>query len=324
MDGESHLNHLDPLMNCTKVGRWIISLEFNMKTNCLICLILVGCLVGSTARADDYHKPLPLRKLTPQTDEVKQPAPVDSPVSAPVEEHAVDLQQNVPAAAPVETVVEKVPVSIRDESAPVEIQAADSTYFIEVGTRILYVELLNDSQGPAPENSYIGSITGLDADQDYTPARPYIQVMIPRNNYKLGVGISYDHMTVATVDDGGGDGDIDMTSLQLYLVAACTSHPYLSPYGEIGLAMYDNSFEPHADWSDNGTRSMHLDDTTVPYFALGCDVKIDDDWSVDLYLRYVDVDVDGEYIFKPDGRDPESFTFTLEHLAYGLGVKYVF
>jgi len=295
-----------------------------MKTHCSFWLILVGGLAISTTWADDYLKPLPLRKLNTPTVEDKQPALAESPAATPVEKQVDAPPQNTPVVLPVESAVKKVPVTIRDESAPVEIQSAETKFFLEVGTRILYVELLDDSQGSTPENSFIGSITGLDADQDYTPARPYIQVMIPRNNYKLGTGISYDHMTVATVDDGGGDGDIDMTSVQLYLVAACTKHKYLSPYGEIGLAMYDNTFEPHADWSDNGNRRFNLDDTTVPYFALGCAVKIDTNWAVDLYLRYVDVDVDGEYVFKPDGREPVSFTFTLEHLAYGVGVKYVF
>jgi len=295
-----------------------------MNTKNLTYLIVAGCLVLSVSWADDVQKPLPLRRVTTEPVEEKKSTPaVETPVAAPVSE---ETSAPIPKTAkPATASAAKDPVAtIADDSSPVEIQPADSGYFIEVGTRILYVELLDDSQGTTEKDSFIGSITGLDADQDYSPTRPYVQVMVPRKNFNAGVGLSYDHMTVATVDDGGGDGDIDMEGLHLYLVVACTKHEFLSPYGEIGIAFYDNSFDPHADWSDNGNRAFNLDDSTAPYFAAGCALKINEDWAVDFYLRYVDVDVDGKFIFKPDGREPEPFTFTLEHLAYGLGVKYVF
>lgn len=283
-----------------------------MKIKLLFCLLMVSIPLRLVA-AEDLQKPMPFRKSSVVAPKVQQ-EPHVSEKSAPAAEEPV---------APAEP-VEKVPVEVADDQSAPDIEEGRPAYLIEVGTRILHVNLLDDSQGTTEEDSFIGSLTGLDADQNYSPVRPYVQVLLPRKNMRYGVGMSYDHMEVATVDDGGGDGDIDMTSLHLYLVAAYTGNARISPYGEVGVAFYDNSFEPHADWSEDGKRTFKLDSSTAPYLAAGCTIRMDEHWSLDVYLRYVDVDVDGHYVFRGDERDPDPFTFTLEHLAYGLGLKYVF
>jgi len=202
---------------------------------------------------------------------------------------------------------------------------AQSSFHVSLGTRILYVSLLADTKGIPFHNSFGGSIYKLDADQNYLPLRPYAQVTTRVGAAELGLGLSYDHLlAAATIDNEGGDGDIQMESLMFYLVAAYPNKTRFTPFGEVGLAAYWNSFDPDPDWSRNGYREFDLDDSIAPYLAGGCDIAIAGNFSANLYIRYVDVDVDGVYIFRGDARPPQPFTFTLEHIAYGVGVKYVF
>jgi len=195
-----------------------------------------------------------------------------------------------------------------------------------IGTRILHVVLLNDTQGRPEQNSFIGTIYKIDANQDYLPLRPYAQITAQAGLLDIGLGLGYDHLEVATVDNGTGDGDIEMKGWLIYLVAAYPNETRFTPFGEIGVASYHNSFDPIASWSDDGVRRFSLDDSRDLYLAAGCDVQISDALSANLYVRYVDVDVDGRYYFSLDSRayNPDPFTFTLEHLACGVGVKYVF
>ena len=200
--------------------------------------------------------------------------------------------------------------------------AKQSAFRVELGTRILYVSLLAATKGSPYNHSFIGSIYKLDAYQNYLPLRPYVQITKRIGPAELGLGLSYDQLKVATVDDGGGDGDIQMYNLMLYLLAAYPNKTRFTPFGEFGLAAYWNSFDPDPTWSQNGYRRFDLENSTSPYLAGGCDVAITGNFSANLYIRYVNVDVDGEYIY--DSHNPEPFTFTLEHIAYGVGVKYAF
>ena len=193
-----------------------------------------------------------------------------------------------------------------------------------VGTRLLHVELLDDTQGSQNQGSFIGSIYKIEANQDYLPLNPYVQATAPAGPVELGQGLSYSHLDVATVDSGGGDGDIEMDGWMLYLLAAHPNESRFTPFGEIGLAMYQNSFDPISSWSEDGLRAFALDDSQALYLGGGCDFRIKKNLSANVYLRYVDVDVDGDYVFRPDARAPKPFTFTLEHLACGVGVTYVF
>lgn len=202
--------------------------------------------------------------------------------------------------------------------------ATPGDFHFAIGTRILYVALLNDTQGRSFQNSFIGSLYKIEADQDYLPLRPYAQVTMRTGPVEIGLGLSYDRLEIATRDNGGGDGKIDMESWMAYLLAAWPNETRFTPFGEFGLAAFQNSFDPIASWSDGGKREFNLDNSLTFYVAAGCDIAINRQLFANLYLRYVDVDVDGEYVYRPDGRAPRPFTFTVEHLACGVGLKYVF
>jgi hypothetical protein len=227
-----------------------------------------------------------------------------------------------PQVLPAATIHETPRPTYSEPVAPLSFaESAAARVEVSVGTRILLVELLDDAQGRPFENSFIGSIYKLDADQEYLPLRPFVQATLPAGAFRLGLGASYDQLSVATRDDGGGDGDVEMKGLLLYAVASCPNASAFTPFAELGAALYDNSFDPIPSWSEGGLRTFRLDDSAAPYIALGCDARLDDRWAIQLYARYADVDVDGVYVFQGDSRPPESFTFTLEHLAFGVGLQ---
>lgn len=195
----------------------------------------------------------------------------------------------------------------------------------ELGTRSLYIDLITDKKGEPFDGSFIGSINELKADQNYLPFHPYVQALVPLEKVRLGLGLTYDELKVATEDGGGGDGDVEMKAWTVYAIVVWPlEESALTPYGEIGYARYMNTFNADPAWYDNGRRNFELSDSAGLHLAIGADYVFSENWSANLYIRYVDVEVDGEYVFRGDDRPPEPFTFPMEHMAYGLGVKYTF
>ncbi len=199
-----------------------------------------------------------------------------------------------------------------------------STWRYEAGLRSLYMDLAKSKQGEPFNGSFIGSINELKPDQQLLPVHPYIQALKPIDHYLLGAGLSFDSWTVATEDGGGGDGDVEMDAWTIYLVGRMTTTSKFSPFAELGWAMYNNSFDPDPTWYAGGRRNFTFDNANGLHLAAGCDYMITPNLSANVYLRYVDVELDGKYIFRGDSRPPESFVFPMEHLAYGLGLSYTF
>lgn len=195
---------------------------------------------------------------------------------------------------------------------------------LTVGVRFLTVNLLSDRKGRPFEDSFIGSIYKLEAEQDFFALRPYVQITERFGPVIVGAGFGYDSMEVATMDQGDGDGDIEIDNWMLYLVAAWPNPSRFTPFGEIGQASYNVSFKPHAYWYEEGKRNFKLDDSSSIYLAGGCDVAVSENFSLSGYLRYTDIDIDGVYVYRGDDRLPADFTFTLENLTYGLGASYRF
>lgn len=195
---------------------------------------------------------------------------------------------------------------------------------ISVGARALYINLLADTKGSQGVNSFIGSIYKIEADQNYGSIKPYIQMDAPIGPIDLGVGIGYDAFDVTTVDSGGGDGDIELSSWLFYLTAAWPNQTRFKPFAEFGLFVSRNKFDPIPSWYADGRREFVLENEQSVYVAGGCDIRAYRNWSLNVYARYTNFDIQGVYIFRGDEREPEPFYFTLEHIAYGLGVQYRF
>lgn len=226
------------------------------------------------------------------------------------------------------------------QSADTETQASRSSKWsgLEIGTRSIYVQLKDDQKGDGLRSSYIGSLNYLDEEQDYVPDRIYIQYFF--NDY-LGLGISYDHIEAKTLErnnaaieggSGAGDGKVGARGPILYAVGRYPNDSAFTPFVEIGAAFYSSYFDEDDDWKyDNAKRrerKMNTDDTVAFVLGLGCDYRINDNWSVNAYARLVsgaDVDATAEYVYKNKPSEPfREGSFPLDYYGFGLGVKYSF
>ena len=207
----------------------------------------------------------------------------------------------------------------------VRAQLADNDFYnsyiankLEIGTRITHVVLLEDSRGEPYNGSFVGSITMLKEDQDYLPTKFYVQ-------YKfmpcLGIGLSYDRVGAEAWDHGGTDGTTVLSGPLLYLLGCYPNSTKFTPFCELGAAFYSADFDAASGWSMPG-KDFVLDNTQGFYLALGCDWQIMEQFSVNVYGRYVDSDVDGVYTH-PVNSD-EDIIFTMSHLAFGVGAKFTF
>lgn len=194
----------------------------------------------------------------------------------------------------------------------------------QFGTRSLSINLVKDKQGEPFNGSFIGTINELIPNQDYMPLHPYIQILWPVNGFRFGLGLCYDQWSIATEDGDGGDGDVETRIWTAYFTGRGAGLGRISPFFEAGWGMYENKFKPFPSWYAEGRRSFIFDDAEGLHLAAGCDFSLNRSWAANIYVRYVDVNLDGTYIFKGDSRAPEPFVFPVEHIAYGVGVSYSF
>lgn len=284
--------------------------EFTLK------FILIGLACAYTSNAQDVE-------LIPEADDIVAEVAGDlhddtasvAELTAEAKPAIPDAESLVPYAQELDastTIAERLSVN------------TDKAWRFEAGLRSLRMDLSNDKQGEPFNGSFIGSINELKVDQQYMPVHPYFQALKSFDEFLLGVGLSYDSWTVATEDGGGGDGNVEMDAWTIYLVGRVVADSKFHPFAELGWAMYNNDFDPDPIWYAGGRRNFVFDDAAGLHLAAGCDYLITDSWSANIYLRYVDIELDGSYIFRGDSRPPEPFVFPMEHVAYGLGLSYTF
>lgn len=225
---------------------------------------------------------------------------------------------------PVASVSHPAPIAL---SQPVE-NAADyetgksGTGPWMIGTRILQFELQDDTRGTKFHDSFMGSITELKDEQDDSPNKVFVQYRLVESPFWIGV--TYDHLRAAAWDEGGTDGSVDLSGCIPYLQARWENETRAVPYVELGLAYYEVDFEESSGWSNDGQRYVKLDDSVWGTdIAGGVSIRVYEGLSVDLYVRYMDVeDINGAYYIN-GSRDGDAI-FTMSHTAYGLGVQYQF
>ncbi len=199
---------------------------------------------------------------------------------------------------------------------------------LEIGTRILYAKLLDDTRGTGTdtrEDNYLGSIDMLDVEQDYAPTRLYAQYFFVDC---LGIGVSYDRIEADAGDEGGSDGIVGMDGPILYAVGRYDTGTAFTPFAEVGVALYQSYFDEAKSWADDGEyrRYMEVDDATALVLAVGCDYNITDALSVNLYARVVTgTAADAAHYNTEDPGDPrQTGEFELDYMGFGVGVKYAF
>ena len=204
---------------------------------------------------------------------------------------------------------------------------------LEVGARITYFQLKDDERGIRNnwdlQRNFIGSIWGLEEKQSYIP-KPYVQYAIIKY---AGVGLSYDELTVKTVDWGnlegtvkGGDGDCVIRGPAVYVFGRYPNSTWFTPFIELGYVKYFADFKETAAWAAvaPGYR-FEVDDTESHYFAAGCDVRITDQWQAGIYYRRLyDAHVDARAYFTPGPQVGRYGSFPFDSRQFGVGVSYRF
>ena len=210
-----------------------------------------------------------------------------------------------------------------DRDSAATATALSSSPRVSLGLRFLNHWLLSPKKGQPFHNSFVGSINRLDIHNSLLP-NPYLRFSAPVGPVAAGLEFSYTRYHISTRDNGGGDGAIDTDAFFLVALAELPNPSPLTPYVQLGAACAHNDFDPIGSWSSNNRRKFDLDDSVGFVGALGCAWAVADCLDLDLFLRYMDYDVDGKYVFRGDSRPAESFTFTTENISAGLGVAYVF
>ena len=204
---------------------------------------------------------------------------------------------------------------------------------LEVGARITYFQLKDDERGIRNnwdlQRNFIGSIWGLEEKQSYIP-KPYVQYAIIKY---AGVGLSYDELTVKTVDWGnlegtvkGGDGDCMIRGPVVYVFGRYPNSTRFTPFAELGYIYYFADFEEDPAWAAVGPGyRFEVDDTGSQYVAAGCDIRIKGQWQAGIYFRQLyNADVDARAYFSPGPRVGRSGSFPFDSRQFGLELSYRF
>lgn len=102
------------------------------------------------------------------------------------------------------------------------------------------------------------------------------------------------------------------------------------PYIGAGLAFWSADFERSANWarrSDGMQRLMLCDDDVGLALSAGVGLRPHPRCEIDLMVRYLDVSSDAEFWYARHGVKKSlerTGEFTLEHIAYGAALSYVF
>lgn len=289
----------------------------------IVAYICFGLLVFASFSLAEEAAPVDMADVEEAAD--LDAAPVSEEETADFEEKeaqdaAEAVEEEKPVAAPV--VMDLRSDYLKTRKGDGDSRLPQITFTI--GTRALYMSLLDDKKGRPFENSFIGSIHKLEADQNMLPIHPYVQATAAVGDFNLGLGFTYSYFKVSTRDNGGGDGAVKTDALSLYAIASYSAPFNLTPFVEAGVGMAMNSFDAFSDWSEGGKREFDLDDSTLFYVGGGIDYAVMDHWLLNVYVRYMTYDVDGEYIYRGDSRPAQSFTFPLEHIGFGVGLAYAF
>ncbi|MEM7396433.1 MAG: outer membrane beta-barrel protein, partial [Verrucomicrobiota bacterium] len=216
-----------------------------------------------------------------------------------------------------------------------------ATWNFEVGTRMTYFSLSDDSS-----DSFLGSINKLEGETSYNPFKVFAQVTFKKY---FGAELSWDKMEAETrTRDGKSDGTLDMSGPILMLNARYPNRTAFTPYAGIGLAFMSSDFsETHhwrlgypnvALWRAAGspttddrtfmgrTREMNVDDDTGVVLYLGCFWNFHPDWSVDVFIRSIDVTAEAEFVGFQDGEPVRMIPgkFPMKNTAFGLGIRHHF
>jgi opacity protein-like surface antigen len=210
---------------------------------------------------------------------------------------------------------------------------------LEIGTRFSYRYLTNADSGHQGgtygSGTYLGTIYGLDEEQDYLPNKFFLAYYF---NHYLGLELAYDSIeaeTVAWNTSTGSkktDGNVTLSGPTVSLIAKYPNTTRFTPYLGLGLGFFSGDFDRDSAWaySDWGTsdrnRYMIVDDVTALFVNAGFIWKFNQNWYIDTSLQYLHADPDATfYGYTDDVCDTvQTGHFPLDNVSLRLGIGYSF
>jgi hypothetical protein len=197
---------------------------------------------------------------------------------------------------------------------------------LEIGLRSRYFELQDSLR--SGDNHFLGSLDEFIEKQDYVPT--------PMLNIRFGphwaLGLGYDAFRVKTWsrpdpvegEIGHSDGTIDTSGPSISIQCYYPNRSRYTPYAEASLLVYSTHFDHLDEWrnarGDGNSHIIDIDDDMGYRFGLGCDISLNDNWSLIVTLERTLLEVDVTYYYY--GEAKQRTTFPLDHTSYGIGVKY--
>jgi hypothetical protein len=218
---------------------------------------------------------------------------------------------------------------------------------LEIGLRMTTFDLdTTTSRGVdrnVPGDTFLGNLTRIDEEQSSTPKLFFVVMPHPY----VGVELAWDGVEARTwnVNNEESDGKVCASGPIFSLVGRYPNETRFTPFASLGYTFWDADFDEDGWWrygfgssesyiaagrpgnTVNGIErriSVSIDNGVV--WTAGCSVSIIDHLSADVIIRSVDVSVDAAF-YRTVGAETElrrTGGFPLDHVSYGLGVKYVF
>ena len=214
---------------------------------------------------------------------------------------------------------------------------------VEAGTRMTAFRL-SDTQSVGADReageTFLGNINQLDDVQDYAPTKLFLAYFpIPY----AGLELTGDRVeaNVRNANNDFSDGSVCMSGPIITLIGRYPNRSVFTPYAGVGLAMWNADFKVQSwwrygydspeSWEAAGSpekaalgvkKRIEVQNATGIALLAGSDIRVYENWSVDVMMRSIDIDADAHYYRNKELRRTGSLP--LDHVTYGIGVRYTF
>ncbi len=211
---------------------------------------------------------------------------------------------------------------------------------LQIGLRSVVSRSLDEDDsghkgGTYGSGTYLGTIYGLDLQQNAAPVRPFITAWFVRY---VGIEVAYDFWEADTLAmdipysyKEKSDGSLTLKGPTLSLLLRYPNASGFTPWGGFGVGFFSADFDATAAWASSwgGSRKrvMDCDSVTATILTGGLTWEFIDHWNVDLSAQYIsNADVDA--VFRGYTNGVEDTTqpghFPMDNWAFRLGLSYSF
>ena len=214
---------------------------------------------------------------------------------------------------------------------------------LEIGTRVTYFMLHDDRRDWdwTYKSQFFGSINNLDVNQQYLPVKLFVAYKF---NPYWGLELTVEQLGVETWSrppDGASwtDGTINLLGPIASVFGRYPNATIFTPYAGVGAGYFFADFDADPGWHHPASvknydpsyrQDFRMDDALGWIGYVGLMVNLNDRWTIDFLVRYMQMDVDGDHMTSRDGgisyytNERDHFTFPMNNISMGFGVRYGF